>query len=135
MCNKANTMPADALATLGASASAGMVLTPKGGIFCLQHQKSQQGESSIHPHPHPHPDTGNGLSRIQYHPEYHLKHCWLIVHWTLGNKFQWNLNKNTPIFIQENGFEQVICKMTAICFLPQNDKVQGKVNTGEPVCA
>ena len=29
-------MPADALVTLGASASAGMVLTPKVGIFCLQ---------------------------------------------------------------------------------------------------
>ena len=34
-----NTMPADALATLGASASAGMVLTPKAGIFRLQYQK------------------------------------------------------------------------------------------------
>ena len=33
------TMPADTLATLGASASAGMVLTPKGRIFRLQHQK------------------------------------------------------------------------------------------------
>ena len=33
-------MPADALATLGASASAGMVLTPKAGIFHLQHQKA-----------------------------------------------------------------------------------------------
>ena len=30
-----NAMPADALATLGASASAGMVLTSKAGIFCL----------------------------------------------------------------------------------------------------
>ena len=33
-------MPVDALATLGARASAGMVLTPKAGIFYLQHQKS-----------------------------------------------------------------------------------------------
>ena len=30
-------MPTDALATLGARASAGMVLTPKSGIFHLQH--------------------------------------------------------------------------------------------------
>ena len=30
----------DALATLGASASAGMVLNPQTGIFRLQHQKS-----------------------------------------------------------------------------------------------
>ena len=31
-------MAADALATLGASASAAMILTPKAGIFHLQHQ-------------------------------------------------------------------------------------------------
>ena len=36
----ANTMPADALATSGARASAGMVLTPQNGLFHLQHQKS-----------------------------------------------------------------------------------------------
>ena len=36
----ANATPADELATLGASASAGMVLTPKPEIFRLQHQKS-----------------------------------------------------------------------------------------------
>ena len=33
-------MPTDALATLGASASAGMALTPKAGIFRLQRQNS-----------------------------------------------------------------------------------------------
>ena len=32
-----NTMPADALETLGARASAGMLLILKAGIFCLQH--------------------------------------------------------------------------------------------------
>ena len=37
-----NNIPADALATLGARASAGMVLTHKAGIFHLQHQKSTQ---------------------------------------------------------------------------------------------
>ena len=36
----ANTMFADALATLGARASTGMVLTPQTEIFHLQHQKS-----------------------------------------------------------------------------------------------
>ena len=35
-----STMDADALETLGASASAGMVFIPKAGIFRLQHQKS-----------------------------------------------------------------------------------------------
>ena len=30
------------------------------------------------------------------------------------NKIQWNLNYNIGIFIQENMFENVICKMAAI---------------------
>ena len=30
--------------------------------------------------------------------------CWNIVNWTLGNKFQWNLNRKLYIFLQENAF-------------------------------
>ena len=40
----ATTMPADVLATLGARASADMVLTPKAGIYHLQNQKSFKDE-------------------------------------------------------------------------------------------
>ena len=36
----------------------------------------------------------------------------------IGNKFQWNLNRN-HIFIQENGFQNVIWKMVAIWCRPQ----------------
>ena len=43
---------------------------------------------------------------------------------TLGNKLQWNLNRNSFIFIQENAFENVVWKMTAILSRPQC------VNTG-----
>ena len=32
------------------------------------------------------------------------------------NKLQWNLNRNSYIFIQENVFESVICEMAAILF-------------------
>ena len=39
---KDNNMPADALATLGASASAGIVLTYTAGLLRLQHQKDWQ---------------------------------------------------------------------------------------------
>ena len=39
---------------------------------------------------------------------------WNIVNWTLRNKLQWNLNRNSYIFIQENTFEHVIWKMAAI---------------------
>ena len=46
-------------------------------------------------------------------PSHHLNQCWVIVHWTLRNKFQWNMNRNKKKFIHENAFEHV-CEMTAI---------------------
>ena len=48
-------------------------------------------------------------------PSHYLNHCWNIVNWTLGNKFQWNFNRNSNIFIQENAFENVVCEMASIC--------------------
>ena len=39
-----------------------------------------------------------------------------IVNRTLGNKLQWNINRNLNIFIQENAFENVVWKM-AVFFL------------------
>ena len=34
------------------------------------------------------------------------------------NKFQLNLNTDTTISIQENAFENVVCKMVGILFRP-----------------
>ena len=38
-------------------------------------------------------------------PENVLSHypnqCWIIVNWTPGNKLQWNLNRNSIIFIKK----------------------------------
>ena len=39
---------------------------------------------------------------------------------TPENKFQWNLNQNSYIFIQENAFENVVWKMAAILSRPQS---------------
>ena len=50
---------------------------------------------------------------------------WNIVNWTPRNKLQWNFNPNSYIFIQENVFQNVICKMAAILSLPQCDKTPG----------
>ena len=44
---------------------------------------------------------------------------WNIVIWTLGKKFQWNLNRNLYIFIQENAFENVVWKLAVILSRPQ----------------
>ena len=39
---------------------------------------------------------------------HYLNQCWNIINWTIGNKLQWNLNKNLHIFIQENVLENVV---------------------------
>ena len=52
-------------------------------------------------------------------PRHYLNQCWNIVNWTLRNKLQWNINWNSYIFIQENAFENVVCKMACILSRPQ----------------
>ena len=52
-------------------------------------------------------------------PSHYLNQCWNIVNWTLKNKFQWNLNRNSYNFIQENASENVVWKMAAILSRPQ----------------
>ena len=49
----------------------------------------------------------------------YLNQCWNVVNWTLGNEFEWNLNWNIYIFIQEHAFENVFWKMASILPLPQ----------------
>ena len=44
-----------------------------------------------------------------------MKYC----HWTLRNKFQWNFSRKANIFIQENEFENFVCKMASILSQPQ----------------
>ena len=52
-------------------------------------------------------------------PSHYINHCWNIVNWVLRNKLQWNLNRNSYIFIHENAFENVVWKMAAILCRPQ----------------
>ena len=51
-------------------------------------------------------------------PSQYLYQCWNIVDWTLGTKLQWNFNRNQYVFIQENAFDNVICKMLSISSRP-----------------
>ena len=52
-------------------------------------------------------------------PSHYPNQCWVIVNWTLRNKLQWNINRNSDIFIQENVFESVVCETAAILSRPQ----------------
>ena len=52
-------------------------------------------------------------------PSHYLNQCWIIVNWTLWNKLQWNLHRNSNIYIQRNPFESVVCQTAAILSRPQ----------------
>ena len=71
--------------------------------------------------------SDNGLSTA---PSHYLNQCWNIVNWTLGNKLQGNINRNSYIFIHENAFGNV-WKMAAILCRPQcvHDRVNVVSNT------
>ena len=49
-------------------------------------------------------------------PSHYLNQCWVIVNWNLRNKFQWNFNQNTKLFIHKNASENTVYKMAAILF-------------------
>ena len=44
---------------------------------------------------------------------------------TKKKKLQWNINRNSYIFIQENALENVVCEMTSILSWPQCAKQYG----------
>ena len=62
--------------------------------------------------------SDNGLS-----PGCHQAIIWTkcrnIVNWILRNKLQWNVYRNLYICVQENAFEIVVMKLTAILSRPQ----------------
>ena len=49
-------------------------------------------------------------------PSHYLNQCWNIVNLTLRNKLQWNFNRYSYIFIQENIFQN-IWEMSATIFM------------------
>ena len=59
--------------------------------------------------------SDNGLSPIRCQAIIRTNVAILLI----GNKFQWNLDNNMKIFIQENAFENGVCKMAAILYQPQ----------------
>ena len=62
-------------------------------------------------------------------PSHYLNQVWCVYNWNLGNKFRWNLNRNTTLFIQKNEFENAVCKRAAICL---GLKADVPVNTLRP---
>ena len=57
-------------------------------------------------------------------PCHYINQCWNIVNWTLRNKRQWNLNRNSNI--HENALEKVVCGIASILSRPQRAKAHVK---------
>ena len=57
-----------------------------------------------------------------------LNQCRNIVNSNLRNKLQWNLKRNSCIFIQENAFENVVCEKASILSGPQCVKTWSHIN-------
>ena len=57
--------------------------------------------------------SANGLS-----PSHYMYQCWNNVNSNLRNKLQWNLKRNSCIFVQENAFEYVVCEIASILSRP-----------------
>ena len=68
-------------------------------------------------------------------PSHYLKQCWITVNWTLRNKRQWNFNRNSNIYIQENALEHVVCKMESISSRRQWVKHNSACNIRTCLCA
>ena len=47
-------------------------------------------------------------------PSQYVNQCWNILNWNLRNKLQWNFKRKSHVFIQENAFENIVCKTVAI---------------------
>ena len=77
--------------------------------------------------------SDNGMSHGRRQAIY-LNQRWNIVNWTLKNKLQWNLNRNSNIFIQENACESVVRKMPAILYRPQCVNINSIYNNIIAIC-
>ena len=48
-------------------------------------------------------------------PSHYVNQCWIIVNWTLRNKLQWNLNRNSNIFIEKMRWKVSSAKRRPFC--------------------
>ena len=48
-------------------------------------------------------------------PSQHLNQCWLIIKSTHRHSFQWSFNRIVTSFIQQNTFDNIVCKNYRFC--------------------
>ena len=63
---------------------------------------------------------------------YNLNQYRIVINWTGGNKFQWNLNQNTMIMIEKMHFENGVCTIVAVSSQCVDIYLPRKINTVPP---
>ena len=58
---------------------------------------------------------GSAMIQIMVCRLFGANQCWVIVNWTIREKFQWNFNQNTKLFIQKNASEISSGKRRPLC--------------------
>ena len=56
-------------------------------------------------------------------PSHYLNQCCCIIDQTLGNKLPWNIYHDTKLFIEETGFENVVCVLLVNMFQPKRFEI------------
>ena len=56
---------------------------------------------------------------VAWAPSHYLNQCQHIINWTLRNIFKWNYIWHSKVFIRENVFKNVFCKIAVILFRQQ----------------
>ena len=60
--------------------------------------------------------------------QHHRNQCSGIVNWTFRNKYQWNINQNTKLFIHGDVCRNIVCETAAI--FPVGDELTGSHTRG-----
>ena len=76
--------------------------------------------------------SGKGLAPNMQQLSHYPNQCWFIVNGTVRNKFQWKLNRNSNIFVNENALENVICEKVGILSKRRWDTGTGTVPGQQP---
>ena len=73
--------------------------------------------------------SDNGMLPVQCRVIHYQNEYWLTDNWALRDKLIWNLNENTIIFIQQNKFQNDICKMLKFQYVIQIGYISTKIDT------
>ena len=61
-------------------------------------------------------NIASGINLFLMGPCHYMNQNQLIISWVFSDRLLWNSNENAIIFMEENLFQNVVCKMSSIVF-------------------